>query len=172
MNDLTLEVLEAEQSASPIPRELVLRWMADPDLETRALVYRLTRKGWSRITPELNADEQCSFMARYLLDCMNTDPRGEENIHSGFEAAWEFASWLKHLRTLQGMEQVIARAVRDLEQLYLRSDPRTRNRIETGAVEHILEDKALRKYFAHWRDDPELHTGYDLCVSWGKAHKQ
>ena len=46
----------------------------------------------------------------------------------------------------------------------------TRNRIETGAVEHIFEEKGLRKYFEHWRRDPDLRTAYELCLAWGKAH--
>src|SRR5713226_4791810 len=138
--------------------------MQDPDLETRALVYELTDRHWSRISPELSMNEQCSFMSRYLLDCLAANRQDEEHVHSGFEAAWELASWLKHLRTLEGTEKVIERVVRDLELLYRRSDPETRNRIETGAVEHVLEDRKLRKFFSNWQDDSELRSAYEHCL--------
>jgi hypothetical protein len=103
--------------------------------------------------------------------CLAANIQNAEHIHSGFEAAWELAAWLKHLRAIEGTEKIISRVVRDLENLYRRSDPETRNRIETGAVEHILEDRSLRKYFSHWRDDPELRSAYELCLEWGKAHE-
>jgi hypothetical protein len=171
VKESTLEVLQALQSNSSIPRADVCRWMADSDLETRALIYELTDKGWSRISPEPTMDERCAFISAYLLTCIETNQTDQEYVHSGFEAAWELAAWLKHLRTLQGTEKVIAHVVRDLEELYRRSDAKTRNRIETGAVEHILEDKRLRKFFLHWREDPELTAAYELCLEWGKAHE-
>ena len=158
------------RSEGPIDRARVLNWMTQPDLETRALVYSLTDNAWSRITPELTMEQQCSFMQKYLLDAVGANRRDEECIHSGFEAAWELAAWLKHLYCLPKTEKIIARVVADLEQLYRTSDAETRNRIETGAVEHIFEEKGLRKYFEHWRRDPDLRTAYELCLAWGKAH--
>ena len=145
--------------------------MADSDLETRAIIYELTNKAWSRISPEPSMDEQCAFMSEYLLACIKVNQSDQEYIHSGYEAAWELAAWLKHLGTLEGTEKVIARVVRDLEKLYRLSDAKTRNRIETGAVEHILEDRRLRRFFLHWREDPELKSAYELCLEWGKAHE-
>jgi hypothetical protein len=172
MNELTLEVREALESSAPIPRERVRQWMGASDLETRALVYKITDKGWCRIAPELTAEEQCEFMARYLIDCIEADRQDREIVHSGFEAAWEFAGWLKHLHQIGADHGILRRAVAALEGLYRRSDPRTRNRIETGAVEHVLESKPLRTYFEHWAHDPELSAGYEMCLKWGKAHEQ
>ena len=171
VNELTLEVLQALRSNSLISRSDVGRWMADSDLETRALVYELTDKGWSRISPEPSMAEQCSFMSAYLLECIEVNESDQEYVHSGFEAAWELAAWLKHLAAMEDTEKVITGVVRDLEKLYRLSDAKSRNRIETGAVEHILEDSRLRKFFSHWKDDPELRSAYELCLEWGKAHE-
>lgn len=171
MNGTTLEVLDALRSHGAIARADVLRWMSDSDLETRALVYRLTDEAWSRITPELSMKEQCAFMGKYLLECIAANRTDEDHIHSGFEAAWELAAWLKHLEPMEGSEKMIREVVRDLEQVFRAADEKTKNRIETGAVEHILERRALRKYFAHWSKDPALRSAYELCLAWGKAHE-
>jgi hypothetical protein len=171
VNETTLEVLQALGSDGNILRSDVLRWMSDRDLETRALVYELTRNAWSRITPELSMNEQCSFMGEYLLECIAANRQNEDHIHSGFEAAWELAAWLKHLQPIKAAEPVIRKVVRDLENLYRSADEKTQNRIETGAVEHMIESRPLRKYFSHWRDDPELKAAYEACLAWGEAHE-
>jgi len=57
-----------------------------------------------------------------------------------------------------------------LTQAYLQGDDRTRNRIETGTLEHIFEEPALRAHFDGWRDDPILAEAYACAVAWGDAH--
>ena len=172
MNQTTLEVLDALQSDASIPRSVVLGWMRDPDLETRAVVYQLTDKAWARIKPELSMKDQCSFMGTYLLECLKSNREDEDYVHSGFEAAWELARWLKHLVTIEGTEKIVREVIHDLESLYRDADDKTRNRIETGAIEHIFENRALREHFARWREDPVLKTAYEECLAWGKTHEQ
>ena len=115
--------------------------------------------------------EQCSFMETYLFQCLLQNPDSEDYLHSGFEAAWELAAWLKHLEGIEGTEGFIAGVVQKLTEAYRAADEITRNRIETGAVEHILESRTLRKYFASWEADPVLGQAYELCLEWGKAHE-
>jgi hypothetical protein len=145
--------------------------MGDGDLRTRGAVYHLTAQAWERIVPELSMSEQCSFMAGYLFDCLILNPKSEDYVYGGFEAAWELASWLKHLEGREGGGIVITQVARRLTEAYLASDETTRNRIETGAVEHILESKPLRKYFESWASDPVLGKAYELCLEWGQAHE-
>ena len=59
-------VIEALKGEGPISKDWILAWMDEPDIRTRGAVYELTRRAWSRITPELSMQEQCSFMADYL----------------------------------------------------------------------------------------------------------
>ncbi len=67
------EVKRALGGADTIAKSDVLRWIRDGDLLTRARVYHLTASAWSRIQPELTMDEQCGFVADYLLECIDTD---------------------------------------------------------------------------------------------------
>jgi len=65
---------------------------------------------------------------------------------------------------------VIAIVSKRLEQLYRESDAEGRNRIETGALEHVLEAPRLRPYFEHWAQDGELREAYEPALAWGRAH--
>jgi len=164
------EVIAEIEANTPIERDLVRQWMADGDLLTRGAVYRLTNEAWARITPELTGNEQCAFMASYLFDCLISDPPSGEYIHTGFEAAWALASWLKHLLGIPGTEQTIAQVASNFRAAHLAGDAETRNRIGTGALEHVFESKALVPYFEDWRSDPELKQEFELALKWGEAH--
>ena len=40
-------------------------------------------------------------------------------IHSGFEAAWELAAWLKHLVRIEGTSSIIASVAHKLRETYV-----------------------------------------------------
>jgi hypothetical protein len=112
MIDFTKEVDSARAGTTDVPRTQYQRWIRVGDLSTRARVYAFTRDAWSRIRPEPDMSEQCTFMAEYLIECLVSNPQGDDDfVHSGFEAGYERAAWLKHLAK------------------------NTENRIETGALE-------------------------------------
>ncbi len=168
------KIIELIKSPKQIPKEDVLKWMSSEDLSVRAALYMLTDKAWSYIKPQLNMQEQCSFMRRYLIECLekNLENKEDELIHTGFEAAWEIANWMKHLRKIDRASTVLADIAADLEKLYRKSNDKTRNRITTGALEHIFEDAELVPLFDKWRRDPELRSGYADALEWGKAHRK
>ena len=153
-----------------IPKEHVLAWMQEKDLEVRGAVYELTSKAWDRIQPVPTMEEQCNFMLQYLLDCICENNQETEWSHTGFEAAWELASWLKHLNTMPESERVIVTAADKLTAMYRAGGDDLKNRIATGTLEHVFEVKQLRKYFDEWLSDPELREEYEACAGWGNAH--
>ena len=115
-------------------------------------------------------EEQCEVMADYLLACLSGNPAPDEFIHSGFEAGHALASCLKNWSAIPAASDAIAIVAKRLEQVYRESDPQGRNRIETGALEHILEAPRLRRYFEHWAQDAELREAYEPALAWGRAH--
>jgi len=163
-------VIEALNGEGPISKDWVLAWMDEPDIRTRGAVYELTRRAWPRITPELSMQEQCSFMADYLIECLLTDPDESEWGHSAFLAGYEIAAWLKHLHGIPGTSLIIGAVAQELTHGYRQADTSTRNGIETFCLEHIFENRSLRAFFAQWREDPELNGAYELCAEWGDAH--
>jgi len=164
------QVVTALNGAGPISKERVLSWMRESDIKTRGAVYVLTNRAWTRITPELSMEEQCSFMASYLIECLVTDPKKSKWVHSGFYAGYEIVAWLKHIRRIPGHSKVIIAVAAQLTRAYKQADDETRNRIETFTLEHVFEDRSLRPFFAEWRDDPEIRDAYDRAIAWGDAH--
>ena len=98
MKNLSAEVESAIDDTQRVAKTDLDRWIRDGDLATRARVYALTASEWSRIEPTPGMEEQCRFMADYLLECLAANPDADdEYVHGGFEAGHAIARWLKYL---------------------------------------------------------------------------
>ena len=166
------QIEAALESDEPVPREDYLRWVQDGDLSSQARAYELSASAWGRIEPEPSMEEQCSFMARYFLSCIEHHLQSDEYVLNGFEGGRALAAWLKHLQRVAGTESVVKDVARDMGELYKRLDEEGRNRLETGALEHILETPALRAYFNFWQDDSTLRVALESALAWGLAHTE
>ena len=155
----------------PISRDIVLGWMRSEDLRTRAEAYVVTGRAWSRILPELEAEQQCPFMAEYLLECLRRDVRDDDYVHNGFEAAWELAAWIKHMVTLPEGAEYVRQTVKALESAFRSGDEGLRNRIHVGVLEHALESRVARPYFASWASSSELSEIFAQALEWAEAHE-
>lgn len=165
-------VRQLDAGQGVVARDDVRRWIDSGDLLTWSAVYALMRDSWSRIQPELTADEQVDFMRRYLLRCIEENPAPGEHLHGGYQAAWELAACLKLWRKRGGKPANALRGIAvDLERMFRRGDPATQNRILCGVLEHAFEDPALRPYFSAWDREPELREVYKLAMEWGTAHE-
>jgi hypothetical protein len=161
------------ESTESIKRDDVRRWIDSGDLLTWSAVYTLTRAAWTRIEPEIPAEEQVDFMRRYLLRCIEENPAPGDHLHGGYEAAWELAACLKHWRRAGGKSAGALRGIAvDLEKMYRRADPATRNRVLCGVLEHAFEDPAVRPFFSSWEREADLREAYRLAVEWGSAHEE
>ena len=166
------EALSALSSGDLVARDDVRRWIDSGDLLTWSVVYALAETAWSRIQPAISADEHADFMRRYLLRCIEENPAPGEQVHGGYEAAWELAAVLKLWRRRGGRIAAIVRGVAlDLEKIYRRGEPATQNRTLCGVMEHAFEDPAIRPYFANWDRDADLRDAYKLAVEWGSTHE-
>jgi hypothetical protein len=145
-----------------VAREDVRRWIDSGDLLTWGAVYELLR-----LHPELIGDDHIDFSRRYLLRCLEENPRGGDYLHGGYEAAWELAACLKRWSN----NKVLRGIAIDLDKLYRRGDHATRNRILGGVLEHAFEDSAVRPFFANWERDENLREAYRLALEWGAAHE-
>jgi hypothetical protein len=169
MINLSAEVEVALAGTATIPRTEYERWIRG-DLRTRARVYALTASHWSRIHPEPSGEQHCRFMADYLIECLLQNPEGDDFLHSGFDAADEIAAWLKHLVKTPDGKAVLTEVAGCLAVAYKAADPTIRNRIETGALEHALESRAVRPFFDSWGTDPILRHAHEHALAWGLAH--
>jgi hypothetical protein len=171
MTDLSGEVEAALSGTDTIPKAAYERWIRG-DLRTRARAYAFTASHWSRIHPEPSGAEHCRFMADYLIECLLENHEGDDFVHGGFEAGYEIAAWLKHIVKMSAGRAVLTEVAARLADAYKAADPTTRNRIETGALEHALESRAVRPFFDAWGADPILRDAHEHALAWGIAHTE
>lgn len=168
--DWSHEVESVLHGSGDVSKSDYLRWATGGDLPTQARAYELSAREWSRIAPEPTMDEQCGFMAAYLLRCLVEDPPPDGFVHGGIQAGHALAAWLKHLSSVPAARRIIREVAHRMAEAYRRGSGDVQDRIETGALEHILESPLLRPYFEGWADDPVLRGAYRAAAEWGEAH--
>jgi len=157
-------------SRDPISRQDVRRWIDSAgDVGTDALLCELTRNAWHRIQPTLERDETCALIQRYLLRCIREDP-DESVALTRFQAASELEGWFDLLAAHEDTHDIAHDVAAAVTQLFLTGDAATRGAIETGFLEHVLEQRGLRSYFAHWARDERLQEAWRHALAWGDAH--
>jgi hypothetical protein len=170
MSELKAEIQTALQSHTSIARERVRGWIRDArDVETLALLYRLTDEGWDQIVPELETDETCALIQQYLLRCIREDTQDGAALPRQ-EAAGELEVWFDHLASKEDKQTILQRVTAAVTDLYLSGDEQVRRAIETGFLEHVLEQVKLRVWFSPWANDERLRDAWHHGLAWGQAH--
>jgi hypothetical protein len=170
MDGLRTAILAALASDGPIPADLVREWIREPaTIGTDALLYKLTRDAWHRVEPHLNTAETCAVIQRYLLGCIREDP-SEDDALGRYEAAHELEAWLDHLVGLENTREIVLELVDAVTTQFLAGDDGVRRALETGFLEHVLEQPSRRALFSHWAHDERLQEAWRLALAWGEAH--
>lgn len=164
-------IRERVSAASGFSLAEVRRWIADEsDLELWAAIYEVLGRGFYQVTPEPGMEETCEFMTRYLLRCVHEDITNDD-VPSGYEAAYQLAASLKHWATkLPTTRPVLAGAVARITEAYRQANESQRDRLLNGTLEHALESPLVREYFRSWERDPELSEPWRLAMEWAIVH--
>ncbi len=170
MDELNRSILNALESDGPIPRQRVRGWIQQAaTVQADAQLYKLTREAWSRIEPRLEMAETCTLIERYLLGCIREDPQGGVAL-TRYEAAGELEAWFDLLAHKEDTGEILQSAVDAVTTLFLAGDDHVRRAIETGFLEHVLEQAPMRPLFSHWARDERLQEALRLALAWGHAH--
>lgn len=174
MKDFSADIEAAIAGDGPISRDKVLRWIhSASDLETLSKLYRLTSEAYDRMQPELGPNTTCGLIQRYLLECVQANVLGNEQIPNRYEATQDLHAWFCHLAEMdEDNTEILKRAAGAITELYLASDADVRNAIEAGFLEHALEMTALWPYFESWSADTRLSGAWHRALEWGKAHPE
>lgn len=165
MDELKRAITSALESVDPIPRERVRQWIRlARGVEADALLYRLTAEAWRRIEPPLESEETCAFIQRYLLSCIRDDPRGDAAL-TRYQAAGERERWFDHLAEMRETADTLRGIAAAVTDFYLSGDAEVRKAIETGFLEHVLEQASLRPWFAHWAHDQRLQKAWQDALA-------
>jgi hypothetical protein len=166
------KTLAALNSNAEISREEIRKWIEAADLKTLSLLYVLTNKASSRITPKLTMKETCDLIRRYYLTCIRKNPRSSDYMLSRYEAAWTMVAWFRHLVSkLPETKNELKATVDEITSLYLNSKQSVQDALVNGFLEHLFETPSFREYFAHWKSDPKLAEPHKWALMWGKDHE-
>jgi hypothetical protein len=136
------------------------------DLSLWSAVYDVLRQPNNPIEPPVGTDEMYAYILQYLLRCVRENPPSGE-IHSGYEAAWELAAYIKLWgKHLPPSDSILKLAEREMSQTYLAGNGAIRDRLLNGTLEHALESNLVRPYFAHWSTHPQLSDAWRLAMEW------
>jgi hypothetical protein len=153
MDDLKQSIHEALASEDAIQRQLVRRWIQRAaHVDVDALLYKLTEEAWNRIEPNLEPAEACALIERYLLRCIRENPEGGVAL-TRYEAAHELEACFDRLSEMKGTRETLEGVVGAVTTLFLTGDHDVQRAIETGFLEHVLEQATLRPLFSHWAYD-------------------
>jgi hypothetical protein len=174
MNDLKLSISVALSSDGVIPRDSVRDWVTRAqDLETLALLYRLTDEAWDRIEPRLEPNETCAVIRSYLLRCIEEYPRDDQNdwAFTRFEAAMQLEAWFDYLADkAEDRSDILRESAAAGTDAYLRGDSEMRRTIEQAFLEHVLEQTRMRPLFEHWATHEQLREAWVAAIEWADEH--
>ncbi len=170
MDDLNSAIESALHSNDRVDREHVRSWIREArDVQALELLYSFTNEAWNRIEPHLERDESCEMICRYFLTCINENSEDEGALNR-YGAAGELEAWIDHLASIDGTESVLKNIAKAITELYLRSSEDVQTAIETGFLEHVLEQETFRSLFSYWASDERLKDAWQRALEWGLAH--
>ena len=156
------EFLDAEgwKKTSPLGRKTVRNWMNSRDIEILGAVNRLLfdKEHWPRVVPPLSDYEISCFRQKYYGRCLLESSQGETDwqwADQGFDLTHGVVYWIRDWLRDESIEPELK--VEPLHWLArMLNDPMCGKGLKTAVYDHLIEERKVRRYFAHWRDDPKL----------------
>jgi len=159
LQEIEHELMTAD-AERPLSVECVRQWMKTTDLEAMGAVFTLLNEPqhYKRITPPLVFDDYRSFHLRYYERCLRENLEGKWS-DSRYIAAHSLVRWFRGLWRDDSIPRAALRELKSLlARLYREGDKGLKTAVVTGALEHLFDDKDIRRFFADWEDDSELRS--------------
>jgi hypothetical protein len=155
-----------------IPRTDVLalsdihKWMASKDIEVLGFIHAMLHDRRFRIEPPISQSDYIKFTKHYFERCLQENPSGEWS-DSRYSAGGDLVNIFASLWT----DSTVPRAVlTDLKmwigELYKAGEPEIRTCIVQATLEHLFEQKDIRKFFSDWQKDEVLKAAHDEASEW------
>jgi hypothetical protein len=167
LRNIVAELRRPDEDERPITASTVRRWMRATDLEVKGAVSELFARDDAvrRIAPPLPETEVMEWLLAYLIECLRMDPQG--NWVSGrWGAAHSLMTWFLGLWAARWDRSFLERIRTALADLYLAGEPDLRDAIEHRILEHLFEERSIRRFFDLWKDHPQLATAHEEASHW------
>jgi hypothetical protein len=149
-----------------ISRAQVREWMKSNDMEVLGLVCSTITERRFSIEPDLDLDDYVGFYQRYYGRCLRESPDGDWS-DSRWSAGWDLVNVLSSMARHNSVPASVMDGWKKwLADLYHNGSEEIRTCIVQATLEHLLEQKHFRKFFADWRNDPVLKVAYEEALLW------
>jgi hypothetical protein len=147
----------------------IQRWMASEDIEILGFTQSLIHKRRFHIEPPISLPDYIAFTKRYFERCLKEDPDGEWS-DSRYSAGTDLVNIFAGLwRDSSVPRTVLADLKNWLGQLYKEADSEIRICIVNATLEHLFEQKDIRKFFSDWQGDDLLAVAHREASEWYKG---
>ena len=166
--DFLFAIAEDEEREGSIPKADIVAGIRSDDTELAGAIYDIvtTDKLRKRIEPPLADKELDDLITEYFERCIITDPKGERTLTRYGAAREAQACILNVWESEGGSSESFVRWKKWMEKLYRAGDEGIKRAVVDGILEHLFEEKGLRKFFADWKANPQLKTAYDEAQLW------
>jgi hypothetical protein len=164
--------LPDDASGVSVPRTVaksrLLELMSSRNIDVLGAVYAfvMNRKDGRTVEPPLSFKDYQQFLLHYYERCFLEDPESAW-ADSRYSAGWDLVNWFGVVwRDEKAPPSALAEIKTLVAKLYRNGDEALRRCIETATLEHLFEQKKIRKYFEDWRDDSTLAAAYSHASEW------
>lgn len=169
LDEIKTELLSEHPSAS-ISGVRVLEWMKSDEIEvlgaTSALLEDPTHR--QRIELGIPFHDYQRFYLRFFERCIRENPDGEWS-DSRYLAAHGLVAWFNGLWKDPQVPRAALNEIKLLlEKLYREGDEEIRCCIVTGALEHLLVNRQILKFFYNWKSDETLRSAYNEALGYAQ----
>ena len=147
----------------------VQRWMSSTDIEILGFAGALLSDRRFRIEPPITLNDYINFEMHYFEMCLREIPDGER-LDSRYSAGADLVNIFAHLWRDSSVPRIVLDDLKTwLGRLYKEGDPEIRTCIVQATLEHLIEQKEIREFFADWQDDKVLAVAYEEASDWYKG---
>jgi hypothetical protein len=165
----TPEHAEWTRKTDVIPLADIQRWIASTDIEILGLTYSLVTNKRFRIEPPISLSEYVEFIKHYYERCLRENPGGVWS-DSSYSAGMDFVNLFATLWRDSSVPRPMLEDLKSwLGHLYKQGDPELRTCIVQASLEHLFEQKEIRKFFSDWRKDEVLAEAHREASEWYKG---
>jgi hypothetical protein len=165
----TPENAEWTPKTDMVPLSDVQDWMASSDIEILGFTHNLVCNRRFRIEPSISLSEYIEFIKHYCERCLRENPDGEWS-DSRYSAGMDLVNIFASLWKDSSVPRTVLTDLKTwLGQLYKQSDAQIRTCIVQATLEHLFEQKDIRKFFSDWSEDEVLTVAHKEASEWYKG---
>jgi len=147
----------------------VQMWMVSGDIEILGFTHHLVSNQRFRIEPPISLTEYVEFTKHYCERCLRENPDGEWS-DSRYSAGGDLVNIFASLWRDSSVPRPVLEGLKVwIGHLYKEANPKIRTCIVHATLEHLFEQKQIRKFFSDWQKDEGLAVAYEEASEWYKG---